>query len=371
MRVTLLCSFQGSQSLLAGRRRASADQEQRVPDTQVVELGADRGRGNLLGAQPFLCPLDYSSGERFRACMEAVLDAAAARGWLRPDTLALFPEHIGTFLAAADGKPSMYTAPTLSACGRIAALSAPAQYLRALLRSRSADRLTEALLRMKAASTARIYQETFASLAARRGITIAAGSVALPSPSVKGGQIVCGSGPLYNAGFVFRPDGSLHDLPVLKAYPTAEELRYIAPGRAADLPVFETPAGPMGVLICADAWFPECYARMREAGAEMVLAPSFSEDRPWAGFWQGYSGWPNPADVDSSDIGAISQPEAVAKYALAGRLPRSGIPAGMMVSFRGDLWGMSVTQGQPVVVADGKATILSHCPGQALVNAWL
>ena len=133
-----------------------------MPDTHVVELGTDRGRGNLLGAQPFLRPLDYSSGTRFRACMDAVLDAAAARGWLRPDTLVLFPEHIGTFLAAADGKPSMYTAPTLSACGRIAALSAPAQYLRALLRSRSADRLTEALLRMKAASTARIYQETFA-----------------------------------------------------------------------------------------------------------------------------------------------------------------------------------------------------------------
>ncbi len=368
MRVTLLA---GPQSLLAGRRRACADKEQRVPDKHLVELGTDRGRGNLLGAQPFLRPMNYSSGTRFRACMDAVLDAAAARGWLRPDTLALFPEHIGTFLSAADGKPSMYTAPTLSACGRIAALSAPAQYLRALLRSRSADRLTEALLRMKAASTARIYQETFASLAARRGITIAAGSVALPSPSVKDGRIVCGGGPLYNASFVFRPDGSLHEIPVLKAYPTSEELRYIAPGRAADLPVFETPAGRMGVLICADAWFPECYARMRKAGARIILTPSFSEEKSWEGSWRGYSGWPNPPDVDSSDIGKISQQEAVDRYALGGRLPASGIPSGLMVCFRGEIWGWNVTCGQPVAVLDGQARTLPSSAGAAVINAWL
>jgi N-carbamoylputrescine amidase len=54
-----------------------------------------------------------------------------------------------------------------------------------------------------------------------------------------------------------------------------EKLLYI-PGR--DLPVFDTPLGRIGVLICYDAWFPEAARTLALKGAQILCVPSNAPD---------------------------------------------------------------------------------------------
>jgi N-carbamoylputrescine amidase len=54
-----------------------------------------------------------------------------------------------------------------------------------------------------------------------------------------------------------------------------EKLLY-EPGR--DLPVFETPLGRIGVLICYDAWFPEAARTLALYGADILCVPANAPD---------------------------------------------------------------------------------------------
>lgn len=53
------------------------------------------------------------------------------------------------------------------------------------------------------------------------------------------------------------------------------ETWFVAPG--AGLPVFDTPLGRIGVLICYDSEFPLLARRLVEAGAEVILVPSCTD----------------------------------------------------------------------------------------------
>lgn len=53
------------------------------------------------------------------------------------------------------------------------------------------------------------------------------------------------------------------------------EIWFVEPG--AGLPVFDTPLGRIGVLICYDSEFPLLARRMVEAGAELLLVPSCTD----------------------------------------------------------------------------------------------
>jgi len=55
----------------------------------------------------------------------------------------------------------------------------------------------------------------------------------------------------------------------------SEKLLY-EPGR--ELPVFDTPLGKIGVLICYDAWFPEAARALAMKGAEILCIPSNAPD---------------------------------------------------------------------------------------------
>jgi N-carbamoylputrescine amidase len=48
------------------------------------------------------------------------------------------------------------------------------------------------------------------------------------------------------------------------------------PGR--ELPVFDTPLGRIGLLVCYDAWFPEAARTLAVKGAEILCAPSNAPD---------------------------------------------------------------------------------------------
>lgn len=180
---------------------------------------AHTAHGNLLIIRPELFPLDYQSPEHLRLKLVAALDNAGNAGLLGPRTLVVLPEHIGTWLLAVGEKPEFYRARTRQQVRNWLLLGNPVLVLEVLLRNLDADRLDEALLRMKAERMASDYQTLFANLARDYGVTLLAGSILLPEPHIENGLLKSGSGPLRTISLVFGPDGHISGEPYLEDWP--------------------------------------------------------------------------------------------------------------------------------------------------------
>lgn len=165
--------------------------------------------GNLLALNPALFPSDYQDPERLRLKLSSALDNARAQGLLTNDTLVALPEHIGTWLMLRNEKPEIYRARSLSEAQPLLILSNPVALLRTWLFSDKTLPLSDLILRMKAQQAAADYQQLFSSLAAEYRVTLQAGSILLPEPSLKNGKLHTGYGALRNVGMVFKPDGTL------------------------------------------------------------------------------------------------------------------------------------------------------------------
>ncbi len=341
-----------------------------VDTTESVEHGADAGLGNLLGIQPAMSPADYASADALFAVLAGYLDDAGRRGWIGPRTIAVFPEYIGTWLVIAGESRSVQRAQSLKGAMARLALAHPFALARSLRRAAETDKLAAALFRIKAAAMARDYGAVFSRLAARHGVTIVAGSIILPAPHIEGSIVLPGDGPLQNVSTVYRPDGQAHEALARKAYPLVEELHFLSPAPVAELPVFDTPAGRLGVLVCADSWYPAPYERLRAQGVELVAVPSFlTGDGVWDRPWRGYNVAGAPSDVDPSDALALTEGQAWRKHALARRIARSGARHGINVFLRGALWDLG-SDGLSLMVSDGVATE-TGADGAALLNLWL
>lgn len=90
----------------------------------------------------------------------------------------------------------------------------------------------------------------------------------------------------YNAAAVIGPSGVVgryrkRHIPVI---PFGLEKAYFAPGNVG-YPVFETPYGRIGVVICYDRHFPECYRHLAVKGAQIVFtcanSPTEFSKRNW------------------------------------------------------------------------------------------
>jgi hypothetical protein len=214
----------------------------------------------------------------------------------------------------------------------------------------------------------RIYQSVFSRLAQEYAVTLAAGSILLPMPFVENGQVCAGKGALYNTCAVFHPDGTAHARLVKKAFPIASEQPFVKSAAVEEIPIFETPAGKLGVLICADSWFPEAMQQMKRLGVEILAVPSaVLPGEHWNQLWQGYSGYPEPGDVAVADIGGLTETQAWDQYALEGRFASSGARVGMNIFLYGDLWDLSPCGGRWKMIM-GNSVLKSSQDGAALIN---
>ncbi|HSV85038.1 MAG TPA: nitrilase-related carbon-nitrogen hydrolase, partial [Levilinea sp.] len=298
---------------------------------EIIEIGSSSGHGSLLGVQPFMLASDYASAQDVLDKLDGYFAAAQAKGWLQAKTIVVLPEYLGAWLVAAGERPGIYAAENIQAAMRSLALSHLLLFGRAYLACRESDRAAAALFHMKAGAMAQDYQFIFSRLASRYGVTVVAGSILLPQPSVVNGILLPGSGPLQNISAVFGPDGALAPHLSRKVYPVKAELPFVAGAHIEDLPAFDTPAGRLGVLVCADTWYPAPYQRLRQLEIDLLAAPSLLSHGDWKQPWGGYNGAPAPPDVDSSDVGRLTEGEAWRKYALAGRIGLSGAQAGINV----------------------------------------
>jgi predicted amidohydrolase len=204
---------------------------------------------------------------------------------------------------------------------------------------------------MKAEEMAKIYATTFKKLAVDYHVTISAGSIVLPAPHVENNEIVVDtSQPIFNAGFIFKPDGNIDPQVVKKSFPIKSELPFLHASPIEELPVFNLPIGRTVILVCADSWYPESYARVDHLGADVVLVPSYcAGTNSMSQKWNGYDGIHRPADVDTTDIQNIAEQNAWIKYALPGRIVKTKSPVGVNVFLRGELWDLG-SDGQPFFV---------------------
>ncbi|WP_263261959.1 carbon-nitrogen hydrolase family protein [Pseudomonas sp. RIT-PI-S] len=243
----------------------------------LVNQGSAGAAGNLLGLQPRMAPADYQDARRLQMKFEAYLRQARAQGLLGPRTIVVLPEHIGTWLWLSGEKDEVYQADHLSAASGWLTLSNPLPFLRAWVGGHGHNRFSEAQLRMKAARMADDYQRVFGGLARQFGITLIAGSIVLPEPSLREGRLVVGDGPLYNVAVTFGSDGR----------PLAEPLRqhqvrfrrFLSAGPAPAVQVLQTPAGAVGVAVGEDAWALPAQAELHAGGARVLAVPAFMARR--------------------------------------------------------------------------------------------
>jgi predicted amidohydrolase len=317
--------------------------------------------------------MDYSDKERFFMAMDRYLGAAQDNGWLNPKSIVVFPEYIGTWLVAANENNLVYSAQTTAEAIQYLISAHQADFAKEMQEAGryAADTVRYSVFKIKSQQSAQIYHKVFSRLARKYQVTIAAGSILLPEPRIEAGQLNVADGPLYNVSVIYKPDGTPYNQIARKSYLTSSEVAFTAEGNPDNLPVFDTPAGKIGVLICADAWYPLAYSVLRRQQVDLILVPSFKAlDAVLDLLWRGYNNHPAPDDVDLTDIGKITEEQALLKYSLAGRMSSSGAQCGMNVFLRGAIWEMN-TDGYTITVYQDQVFKGKYVSGTALFNQWL
>jgi predicted amidohydrolase len=325
--------------------------------TEIHEINpSDSLDRSLVGIQPYMLATDYFSQAMFKEKMGIYLREAKKRNLIRTKSIVLFPEYIGTWLVLEGEKHSIAEEATLKDALTIMVASNFFEFGTSILKVGGAkDKAAAAIFRMKARKMAKSYFSTFSELAEEYNTYIAAGSIILPGPGVENGNLVLDIGkPLYNASFIFGPDGKIIGSPILKAFPIESEQPFLSASDPIQIPAFDLPIGKTSLLICADSWYPEAYQTARQEKAEIILVPSYCTGNGTMDLlWKGYSGYPEPQGTELSDINKITERQAWEKYALPGKIKTTSAQVGMNVFLRGELWDLG-TDGQPLVVKNGE-----------------
>ncbi|WPN65451.1 carbon-nitrogen hydrolase family protein [Pseudomonas sp. P9_35] len=336
----------------------------------AVDQGTPADRGNLLGIQPELFPTDYQSPERLHRKLAAYLQTARDQGFLNAKTVVVLPEHIGTWLMVGGEKDELYQATSLKEAMNWLAVSNPLAFIQALVSAQGDSRLEDAYLRMKAERMAHDYQALFGGLAKEFGITLVAGSIVLPEPSVSDGELKIGRGALYNSSLVFGSDGRPIGQPQRQRHPVFEQRDVLGADRPTAVQVIDTPAGRLGVLIGSDSWYPLHYRQLNDQGAQLIAVPAFIIGRDtWDKPWSGYKGLSTPSEV-SLKPGEVSEGQAWHRLTLTGQLPISQARGGVSVFLRGQFWD-SGSAGQSFISHNGQHFPDGNARGARLLNLWL
>jgi len=355
-----------------GRTPVAVNVQLHLDSTYV--LNADSGKGNVIGINAYMTPDDYVSKPHFQSKLKGYLDLCRQKGWMNRKTVVIFPEHIGTCLVMEGEKRSVIQKTKVDEAVAGFVLSNFFSYIRSwfMAPDSTKDKVKHSVFATKGQRMADIYAAVFSSLAKEYGVTIIGGSILLQDPRVvRKRSIDLRNGSLENVTAVFNPDGTIRDAITRKAFPATDELTFIQKGRQLELPMYNLPVGNTSVMIGADAWYPERYEAARKDAVTLLAVPSYTPtDKSMGMKWQGYSGFDEPRDADTTDIGSITLRQAWEKYAMPARIRSINAPYGIAVSLRGKLWDLG-TDGECIVYNRGQVFSPGPMQGASLVNVWI
>jgi hypothetical protein len=355
----------------AGRKKPALDIQLEIDSSYVIN--ADAGKGNVVGINPYMLPIDYASEQHFYAKLDGYLQAANVKGWLSAKTVVLFPEYIGAWLVVEGEKNSIYKSNSVNNALTTFVASNFFSYMREWFTApdEAEDKIKYGVFASKGETIARIYRKVFSELAKKYQVTIIGGSVLLPNPDISKDRIRVKKGQLYNVSAVFNPDGSLQPSLVKKSFPIEDEKPFIAQSPASDIPVFNLTTGKTAVLICADSWFPAAFKSLEGKEPLIIAVPSYTQhDNAMQKSWNGYSGFPMPADVDSTDRGKITLRDAWLKYTLPTRIKTTTALYGINVTLRGKLWDLG-SDGEFIAVSKDSVYTGQPVKGASMVNLYI
>lgn len=110
------------------------------------------------------------------------------------------------------------------------------------------------------------YTQLFSGLAQRTGMHLLGGT-----------HVGREGDKLFNAAYLFYPDGRVGVQKKLHITPTEREEWGVAPGDGLEL--FDTAFGRIAILTCYDIEFPEIARIARARGADILFCPSCTDDR--------------------------------------------------------------------------------------------
>lgn len=331
--------------------------------------------GVVAVVQPRLAADDYRTSATFQAALEPYFDSVRTNSSSAEPVLVVLPEYVGTWLVAAEEWGLVFRAGSQRWAMVGVLLHHPWEFLKALVHSiRCTDtslggHLKRALFLSRAAAIRDNYQSVFAALARSYRCWLVAGSVILPEAEVGTGQIVFSTTcRLMNQSFVFNPQGEVV-LVAQKGHPLEAELNFLDPAPVGGLGVVETELGRLGVLVCADSWYPDGYARLREQKVEIIAVPSFvTPAESWEAPWRGYDPpGGEPGDVDRGDIGIQAEKTMWERYAVCSRMDSSGARLGVNSFLVGDFWGLSGAGQSTIAGPEGLLQKSEHPLGEAVL----
>lgn len=182
-----------------------------VDSTSIQTMGNDAGKGNTICIQPYMTAINYANEPSFRETILPYLIAARNKQLLNSKTLVVLPENIGNWLIAYEEKESLYKKNTAEEAVNAIVAGNIFKFSIAYFKGASGgNKKNYALFEMKAKQTVEVYYRVFSNLAKEFKITIAAGSIVLPNPSIaSNGTIQLNKGELYHVSAVFNPDGKI------------------------------------------------------------------------------------------------------------------------------------------------------------------
>lgn len=362
---------------LMGRAKEQKTGWSRFPEFktrfELIEAGIDSGKGNMIGIQPYLTALSYSTAFNFEISLRFYFEQLKRENKLTEKSVVVLPEYTGTWLVAANEKEKIYQQATTSNAMTTMITSNLFTFFSSYLQSPAKDKTKYAIFHMKAKQMAKQYQQVFSSLAKEYNCTIVAGSIALPDASInhEGKIEIKKGGEIFNTSVVFGNDGKIIAPLVKKIFPVDSESDFTKAGSKEQQPIFQTKAGKMAVLICADSWYPEAYATI--AGkVDFLVVPSLGAgtDSTWLAPWKGYNGFKAPADVDTADYKKITEADAWKKYSMGKRAVQSDIHEGLNVFFTGTMWDMK-QEGRVLILNNDSLTVLPAAKGKGrIVCLW-
>ncbi len=200
---------------LTGRATEKESGWSKSPEFKVrfeyIEQGADSGKGNLIGIQPYLTAVNYSTAYNFETSLRFYFEQLKREGKLNSKSVVVLPETIGTWLVLANEKESVYKAATLQDAFKSIKAASVFSYLNGWFKSPVTDKSNYAVFHLKAEKMATQYKQVFAGLAKEYKCRIAAGSLLLPDAAVDASNSIQAKpgAALYNTFFVFDTSGAI------------------------------------------------------------------------------------------------------------------------------------------------------------------